>query len=118
MGFLRCLWIGSTTLRCVRKPDRISFAYYHDNQSSEPINKQQQKKGMWNTESNHKKLHIDTKDMDSCSVYDILCASIVPRPIAFVSTCSLKDKVNNLAAFSFFMPVTSVPPTLAFSITR
>lgn len=40
--------------------------------------------------------------------------SIVPRPIAFVSTKS-PDGVPNLAPFSFFAPCSYYPPTLAFS---
>jgi flavin reductase (DIM6/NTAB) family NADH-FMN oxidoreductase RutF len=40
--------------------------------------------------------------------------SIVPRPIAFVSTIS-PDGVPNLAPFSFFSPSSYYPPTLAFS---
>lgn len=40
--------------------------------------------------------------------------SIVPRPIAFVSTKS-PDGVPNLAPFSFFAPCSYFPPTLAFS---
>lgn len=40
--------------------------------------------------------------------------SIVPRPIAFVSTLS-PEGVPNLAPFSFFAPSSYYPPTLAFS---
>ncbi|XP_077979365.1 uncharacterized protein aq_928-like [Glandiceps talaboti] len=68
--------------------------------------------------NSHEKLKMDVRQMQKVSVYDILCAAITPRPIAFVSTCSTDGKVKNLAMFSFFMPVTSEPPTLAFSITR
>ena len=60
---------------------------------------------------------MDLQEMDMRSRYRLLCSSIVPRPIAFVSTCST-DGVYNLAAFSFFMPVTADPPSIAFSITR
>jgi flavin reductase (DIM6/NTAB) family NADH-FMN oxidoreductase RutF len=49
--------------------------------------------------------------------YQMMIDSIVPRPIAWVTTVS-KDGVPNLAPFSFFTGVTSRPPTLALSITK
>lgn len=49
--------------------------------------------------------------------YKLLIGSIVPRPIAFVSTVST-DGVYNLAPFSFFNGVCSNPPTLLFSVVR
>ncbi|TLY30338.1 MAG: flavin reductase family protein [Ignavibacteria bacterium] len=39
---------------------------------------------------------------------------IVPRPIAFVSTISLKG-IRNLAPFSFFTGISANPPTVCFS---
>ncbi len=50
-------------------------------------------------------------------VYRILVASIVPRPIAFVTTVD-ENGVTNLAPFSFFNGVSSNPPYLVFSIAR
>ena len=47
--------------------------------------------------------------------YGLLIASIVPRPVAWVSTRS-SDGVLNLAPFSFFMGVGSKPPMLAVSV--
>lgn len=49
--------------------------------------------------------------------YKLLTGSIVPRPIAFVSTRS-KDGVNNLAAFSFFNAVCPKPFVISFSPMR
>jgi flavin reductase (DIM6/NTAB) family NADH-FMN oxidoreductase RutF len=49
--------------------------------------------------------------------YKLLIGSIVPRPIAFVSTISA-DGVLNLAPFSFFNGVCSNPPTVLFSVVR
>ncbi len=46
--------------------------------------------------------------------FKILISSVVPRPIAFVSTISA-DGVNNLAPFSFFNAVGSNPPAVLFS---
>jgi flavin reductase (DIM6/NTAB) family NADH-FMN oxidoreductase RutF len=45
--------------------------------------------------------------------YKLIIGSIVPRPIAFVSTMSKKGLLN-LAPFSFFTGVCSNPPTVLF----
>jgi flavin reductase (DIM6/NTAB) family NADH-FMN oxidoreductase RutF len=42
---------------------------------------------------------------------------VVPRPIAWVSTLS-PDGVRNLAPFSYFAPVTSLPPLVTISVGR
>ena len=47
--------------------------------------------------------------------YSLLIDSIVPRPIAWVSTRSAEG-TPNLAPFSFFTGVTGAPPTLVFSV--
>lgn len=49
--------------------------------------------------------------------YKLLVGSILPRPIAFVSTISA-DGVLNLAPFSFFTVVAANPMTLAFCPMR
>lgn len=49
--------------------------------------------------------------------YKLLIGSIVPRPIAFVSTIS-ENGVNNVAPFSFFTGITSKPPTICFAPSR
>jgi len=46
--------------------------------------------------------------------YKLLIGSILPRPIALVSTIS-EDDIPNLAPFSFFTGVSSKPPTVCFS---
>lgn len=46
-------------------------------------------------------------------VYKLMTGIIVPRPVALVSTVD-PDGVANLAPFSFFTGVGSVPPTLLF----
>ena len=56
--------------------------------------------------------------VDPCSnpplaVYKLLIGSVVPRPIAFVSTVS-PEGVYNLAPFSFFNAVCADPPTVLF----
>jgi len=63
--------------------------------------------------------HFQTYDfslVDKRTRYRLLCSAILPRPIAWISTVD-KSGVNNLAPLSFFMPVTSDPPSLAFSVT-
>jgi flavin reductase (DIM6/NTAB) family NADH-FMN oxidoreductase RutF len=47
-------------------------------------------------------------------LYKLMTGTIVPRPIAWVSTRS-RDGVANLAPFSYFNGVASDPPTLMFS---
>ncbi|MFQ6612835.1 MAG: flavin reductase family protein [Fidelibacterota bacterium] len=49
--------------------------------------------------------------------YKLMTGSILPRPIAFISTIS-KDGVLNLAPFSFFNGVCSDPPTIMFAPGR
>lgn len=57
-------------------------------------------------------LHADT--MTAPEAYRLMIGSIVPRPIAWVSSVST-DGVNNLAPYSFFTGLTSSPPLLCFS---
>jgi flavin reductase (DIM6/NTAB) family NADH-FMN oxidoreductase RutF len=49
--------------------------------------------------------------------YKFLIGSIIPRPIAFVTTMS-KDGVLNGAPFSYFNIVSSNPPMISLSIQR
>lgn len=60
---------------------------------------------------------IDPQKSSLKDIYKLMSASIVPRPIAFVSTIS-KSGVPNLAPFSYFTGLTSQPPTLCISIAR
>lgn len=48
------------------------------------------------------------------TVYKILIGSVLPRPIAWVSTLS-KTGIPNLAPFSFFTVASSNPPVLCFA---
>lgn len=57
---------------------------------------------------------IDPKDHDYNNIYKLMIGSIVPRPIAFVSTIGT-DGIRNLAPFSFFNGVCSNPPIVLFS---
>jgi len=60
-------------------------------------------------------LIIELDDLTIRDVYKLLSGSVVPRPIAWVSTVS-RDGIRNLAPFSFFTVASWNPPTLCFSI--
>jgi len=56
---------------------------------------------------------IDPKNAPTADCYKLMVGSIVPRPIALVSTTS-PNGVRNLAPFSYFTAVASKPATLCF----
>jgi flavin reductase (DIM6/NTAB) family NADH-FMN oxidoreductase RutF len=60
---------------------------------------------------------LDPSLMDWKEAYRIANGSVLPRPIAFVSTIS-SNGVPNLAPFSFFTVVAANPLTLAFCPMR
>lgn len=60
---------------------------------------------------------IDPVDLDLRGAYKLLIGSILPRPIAFVSTVDAEGRPN-LAPFSFFTGVAAAPPTIAFAPMR
>lgn len=62
-------------------------------------------------------LSIDPNNNSERENYKFLIGSIVPRPIAFVTTQS-KDGVLNGAPFSYFNIVSSNPPMISLSIQR
>ncbi|MFM9279450.1 flavin reductase family protein [Paenibacillus jiagnxiensis] len=62
-------------------------------------------------------LSIDPAANTERENYKLLIGSIVPRPIAFVTTLS-KDGVLNGAPFSFFNIVSANPPMISLSIQR
>ncbi len=62
-------------------------------------------------------LSIDPESMSERENYKLLIGSIIPRPIAFVTTMS-KDGVLNGAPFSYFTIVSSNPPMISLSIQR
>ncbi len=59
-------------------------------------------------------MEFDPKVIDSAAMYKLLIGSVVPRPIAWVSSVDAEG-VRNLAPFSYFMAITHDPPTIAFS---
>lgn len=60
-------------------------------------------------------IEINPADLEKRDVYKLMTGSIVPRPIAWVSTLS-KDGVCNLAPFSYFTAVSANPPIVLFSV--
>ncbi|WP_310173994.1 flavin reductase family protein [Neobacillus niacini] len=62
-------------------------------------------------------LSIDPSSLSERDNYKFLIGSIIPRPIAFVTTKS-KEGVLNGAPFSYFNIVSSNPPMISLSIQR
>ncbi|ATP38779.1 hypothetical protein CSE16_01425 [Solibacillus sp. R5-41] len=60
---------------------------------------------------------IDPKKLTERDNYKLLIGSIIPRPIAFITSMS-KEGVVNAAPFSFFNIVSSNPPMISVSIQR
>ena len=58
---------------------------------------------------------IDSEDLDETSAYKLLIGSIIPRPIAWVSTLSTTG-IGNIAPISFFTCVGRKPPRISLSI--
>ena len=62
-------------------------------------------------------MKFDPSKISFTEVHKLMIGSIVPRPIAFVSTLSKNGK-NNIAPFSYFNGVCSRPPTIMFAPAR
>ena len=58
-------------------------------------------------------MFIDFAQIDNRAAYRWMGSTIVPRPVAWVSTLSTDGRAN-LAPYSFFQMVTANPPTLMF----
>jgi flavin reductase (DIM6/NTAB) family NADH-FMN oxidoreductase RutF len=65
----------------------------------------------------NKILTLDPLELGQKGIYKFLIGAIVPRPIAFISTCN-SEGIGNLAPFSFFNGVSSNPPAIMVAITR
>src|SRR5260221_9492982 len=59
-------------------------------------------------------MFVDAAVIGSDELYKILIGSVLPRPIAWVSSIG-EDGLSNLAPFSFFTVASSNPPILCFS---
>jgi flavin reductase (DIM6/NTAB) family NADH-FMN oxidoreductase RutF len=62
-------------------------------------------------------MEIDLKALEARHAHDLLTSSIIPRPIAWVSSIN-QDGKTNLAPFSFFTGVSWSPPIVAFSVVN
>ncbi|HZV01246.1 MAG TPA: flavin reductase family protein [Planctomycetota bacterium] len=58
-------------------------------------------------------MELDPRSLKPAERYKLLIGSVVPRPIAFVSTISVQGR-HNLAPFSFFNGIAGTPMTLLF----
>ena len=58
-------------------------------------------------------MRLDFSNLAPREAYQWMISTILPRPIAWVSTISAEGKTN-LAPFSFFQGITANPPTLMF----
>lgn len=58
-------------------------------------------------------MELDPDTLKPREMYEWLITTILPRPIAWVSTVS-SEGITNLAPFSFFQGVCARPPTLLF----
>ena len=62
-------------------------------------------------------MEIDLNSLEHRHAHDLITSSVVPRPIAWVSTINAEGETN-LAPFSFFTGVSWAPPMLAFSVVN
>lgn len=62
-------------------------------------------------------MFIDASELDPAATYRLLVGSVVPRPIAWV-TSGLPPKPTNLAPFSSFTWVSQHPAMLGFTVNR
>lgn len=60
-------------------------------------------------------MQFDMRSLSPGDRYKILGSSVVPRPIAWVTTCSA-DGVPNAAPYSFFNVMGDAPPTIALGL--
>lgn len=64
-----------------------------------------------------KTITIDAAKVETATLYKLLIQSVIPRPIAFV-TSQGPDGRGNLAPFSFYNGVSSFPPCISVAIAR
>ena len=60
-------------------------------------------------------MQLDFNSLSALEAYRWLASTVVPRPIAWVSTLSLEG-VSNLAPFSFFQVISDNPPSLMINV--
>lgn len=62
-------------------------------------------------------INFDSSNLSGNDMYKLLTGSVVPRPIAWITTRTI-DGTINAAPFSFFNVVSSEPPLIMVSIVR
>lgn len=62
-------------------------------------------------------MFFDCHTLTAAKIYPLLAGTVVPRPIAWVTTVDSAGR-SNLAPFSFFQLITDAPPTLMISVNR
>lgn len=62
-------------------------------------------------------MEFNAADLSYEAAYKLMIGSVVPRPIAWISTLSAQGR-GNIAPFSSYTFVSSRPPTICFSIGR
>jgi flavin reductase (DIM6/NTAB) family NADH-FMN oxidoreductase RutF len=62
-------------------------------------------------------MQFDPRTLDEARIHYLMVDSIVPRPIAWVTTKN-EDGSTNLAPFSFFMGICPDPPLCAIAISQ
>ncbi len=60
-------------------------------------------------------MELDLSQLETRHAHDLLTSSMIPRPIAWVSSVNAQGQAN-LAPFSFFTGVSYAPPVVAFSV--
>lgn len=61
-------------------------------------------------------MQMQLSSSNEAATYHLLTQTVLPRPIAWALTADAETQRYNLAPFSFFAPLASEPPLLAFSI--
>lgn len=62
--------------------------------------------------------NLNPKDLDNKLVYKLMTGTIVPRPIAWVTSWSSEHHIVNAAPFSYFNMISSDPPLVTVSVAR
>jgi len=62
-------------------------------------------------------MNIELSTLAATQIYHLMTQTVIPRPIAWVLTDSEQGNYN-LAPFSYFTAVSSIPPLLMFSVGK
>jgi len=60
-------------------------------------------------------VELDPQTVPPVAIYKLMIGSVVPRPIAWVSSMDAAG-IHNLAPFSYFMAIGHEPPSIAFAV--